>query len=385
MKKLLITLLKLGISVAIIAWLIYDAMQAKNKQGQNIFAQLVNQPKRWDLLAAACGCCLLAVWFTFVRWWYLVRALGIPFRFRDSIRISYWGYLFNLAPLGIVGGDLIKTVMLDRQYPQNRAKALASVLADRIIGLYILFVMACVAILVTRFWRGKPPEVYTICMAAIAITAVSTMGLGVVLGPDSLVGGMIRTVARIPRLGPHLESLIDAVRMYNRRPGVLVLSSLLTLPVHGLNAIGFYLIGGGLFGLDNLSLAAHLVVVPLSIATQVIPVPMGPTEASMVYLYPTVAVGKAVITGGQGLLVTLAYRLICLPITATGIYYFLGHRREMAEVIHEAETEEGIVMPIAIEEPVQTGKRSAGETLDKLVLVAALIDDQRGGRNWIVK
>ncbi len=342
MKKLLITLLKLGISVAIIAWLIYDAMQAKNKQGQNIFAQLVNQPKRWDLLAAACGCCLLAVWFTFVRWWYLVRALGIPFRFRDSIRISYWGYLFNLAPLGIVGGDLIKTVMLDRQYPQNRAKALASVLADRIIGLYILFVMACVAILVTRFWRGKPPEVYTICMAAIAITAVSTMGLGVVLGPDSLVGGMIRTVARIPRLGPHLESLIDAVRMYNRRPGVLVLSSLLTLPVHGLNAIGFYLIGGGLFGLDNLSLAAHLVVVPLSIATQVIPVPMGPTEASMVYLYPTVAVGKAVITGGQGLLVTLAYRLICLPITATGIYYFLGHRREMAEVIHEAETEEGI-------------------------------------------
>ena len=60
----------------------------------------------------------------------------------------------------------------------------------------------------------------------------------------------------------------------------------------------------------------------------------------MNYLYPTVAVGAAVVAKGQGLLVTLAYRLICLLITATGIFYYVGHRREMAEVIHEAETEE---------------------------------------------
>jgi hypothetical protein len=345
LKKLLITLLKLGISAAIIGWLVYDATQTKNKKGENVFTQLVNQPKHWDLLLAAWMCCLAAVWFTFVRWWLLVRALGIPFRFRHSIRISYWGYLFNLAPLGIVGGDLIKTVMLDRQHPQNRAKALASVLADRVIGLYILFVMASVAILATRFWQGNPPEIETeiktICIVAIAITAASTVGLGVVLGPEPLVRGMIQTVAQIPRLGPPLESLIHAVRMYKRKPGVLLVSSLLTVPVHGLNAVGFWLIGCALFGLGNLSLPAHFVVVPLSMATQVIPVPMGPAEASMVYLYPTVAFGAAVITGGQGLLVTLAYRLICLPITATGIYYFLGHRREMGEVIHEAEAEEG--------------------------------------------
>ncbi|MFZ1937367.1 MAG: lysylphosphatidylglycerol synthase transmembrane domain-containing protein [Thermoguttaceae bacterium] len=336
MKKVLITLLKLGISAAIIGWLVYDATKT------DVFTKLVKQPKRWDLLVAAWACCLGAVLFTFVRWWYLVRALDIPFRFRDSIGISYWGYLFNLAPFGIVGGDLIKTVMLDRQHPHNRAKALASVLADRVIGLYILFVMASVAILATRFWQGKVPQVRTICTVTIAITVASTVGLGFVLGPESLVGGMIQAIARIPRAGPPLASLIHAVRMYNRKPRVLTISSLLTVPVHGLNAIGFYLIGCGLFDfrLANLSLVAHFVVVPLSTAMQVIPIPMGPTEFAMNYLYPTVAVGAAVVTKGQGLLVTLAYRLICLLITATGIFYYVGHRREMAEVIHEAETEE---------------------------------------------
>ena len=33
----------------------------------------------------------------------------------------------------------------------------------------------------------------------------------------------------------------------------------------------------------------------------------------------------------------LVYRLITLLIAALGVFYYLGNRREMAEVIHEAE------------------------------------------------
>ena len=97
----------------------------------------------------------MAVLLTFVRWWYLVRALAIPLRFSDSIRIGFWGYLFNFLPLGIVGGDVVKTVMLDHEYPRNRAKALASVLVDRVIGLYVLFVVASVAILADSVLAGQ--------------------------------------------------------------------------------------------------------------------------------------------------------------------------------------------------------------------------------------
>ncbi len=335
MKKLLITLLKLGISVAIIGYLV----QQTNRK---VFVDLVNQPKRWDLLAAGWACCFGAVLITFIRWWYLVRALDVPLRFRDSIRIGYWGYLFNFLPLGIVGGDVLKTVMLDHQYPRNRAKALASVLVDRVFGLYVLFIVASVAILASQFWNSNLPHIYMICMATLGLTLVGTIGLGVVLGPEAPVRGAIRTVGRIPRLGPPLESVINAVRMYNRKPRVLAIVSLMTVPVHCLNAIGFYLIACGLFdyNLRNLSFWAHFVVVPLSTAMQVIPLPVGPTEFFLNYLYPTVARNGVVITKGQGLVVGLAYRLICLLIAASGVFYYFGNRREMAGVIHEAEAEE---------------------------------------------
>jgi len=45
------------------------------------------------------------------------------------------------------------------------------------------------------------------------------------------------------------------------------------------------------------------------------------------------------IAAGQGLVVALAYRLITVLIAALGIPYYFRYRREMSEVIHEAEQE----------------------------------------------
>lgn len=342
LKRLLITLLKIGVSVAIVGYLVYDATQTKSEDGGNVFTNLLNQPKRWDLLAAAWACSTAAVVITFIRWWYLVRALDIPFRFSDSIRIGFWGFLFNLAPLGIVGGDVVKTVMLDHEYPQNRAKAIASVFVDRVIGLYILFVLASLAILLTQFWTSEIPGIFTICMATFGVTAASTVGLAIVLGPAAIISGMVQLVARIPRAGKPLESLINAVRMYNRKPRVLILSAVMTFGVHGLFAIGCYFIACGLFADDlaNLSLPRHFVVMPLSAAMQVIPVPIGPTEFAMNGLYPSVWLVAQDATKGQGLLVALTYRLITVLIAPLGLFYYFGNRREMAEVIHEAEEED---------------------------------------------
>jgi glycosyltransferase 2 family protein len=334
-KKLLITLLKISFSVVIIAYLVYDATQSKAHG--NVFANLSSQPKQWDMLAAAWVCCTVAVLLTFIRWWYLVRALDIPCRFRDAIRISFWGYLFNLAPLGIVGGDLVKTVMLGHEHPQHRAKALASVLVDRVIGLYILFIVASTAILLTRFWTI--PGMGQICSGTFIVTVIGTVGLGVVLGPDITNGRAGRMIGRIPRIGPPLESLINAVRMYNRKPVVLLLSSLMTVAVHLSFAVGCYLIACGLPG-NHLSLADHLVVMPLGSALGVIPITIGPLEFAVDFFYANVPVAGPPIAAGQGLVVALVYRLITLLIAALGTFYYFRNRREMTEVMHEAEQEE---------------------------------------------
>jgi uncharacterized protein (TIRG00374 family) len=336
-KKLLLTFLKVGLSVAIVGYLIYDATHGKGHA--NVFANLRDEPKQWDWLFIAFAANTFATLLTFIRWWFLIRAQGIPCRFRDALRISFWGYLFNLAPLGIVGGDLVKAVMLDHEHHGYRAPAIASVFVDRVIGLYWLFIVASTAILLTGFWQLPVPDLWRISLAMWLVTLGSTVGLAIVLGPEFLVGGAIRIMARIPRVGRPLESLLLAVRMYRGKPKVLVISSLLTIGVHLSFASGCYCIACGLPG-NHLSLPQHFVVMPLSAAMQVIPIPIGPTEAALKYLYEHVPVAGPAIIEGQGLVVSLAYRLITLLIAALGIFYYFGNRREMAEVMHEAEAEQ---------------------------------------------
>ncbi len=335
MKRLLITLLKIALSAAILGYLVWNSM--RGQQNVNVFANLRNQPKDWPMLAAAWAFCTAAVLLTFVRWWYLVRALDIPCRFADAMRISFWGYLFNLAPLGIVAGDLVKAVMLDHEHRGYRAKALASVLVDRILGLYVLFVVATAAILLTGFWQIKDPLIWWVCKLTFALTVISTIGLAALLGPDLSDGWLIRKLGRIPRVGRPLESLIVAVRMYCHKPLVLAISSLATVGVHSFFAIGCWLIACGLPG-NHLSLGEHFVVMPLSSAMGVIPLAMGPLEYVLDLLYARVsaAQGLAVIKG-QGFVVALAYRLITVLTAALGLPYYFKNRREMSEVIHEAE------------------------------------------------
>ena len=81
-------------------------------------------------------------------------------------------------------------------------------------------------------------------------------------------------------------------------------------------------------------------MIPVSNVAGVLPLPAGPFEAVLDLLYTVVPVQGTPVTPGQGLVVALAYRIITLLIAAFGIPYYLGNRREMAEVMHEAEETE---------------------------------------------
>jgi uncharacterized membrane protein YbhN (UPF0104 family) len=95
------------------------------------------------------------------------------------------------------------------------------------------------------------------------------------------------------------------------------------------------LIARGLPG-NTLSLGMYFVVMPLSSAAGVLPLPMGPLEFTLDTLY-TLVPAAAAIAEGQGFVVALAYRIITVLIAGLGLPYYFGNRREMAEVIHEVE------------------------------------------------
>jgi hypothetical protein len=335
LRKLTFKLVKIGISLGILAFLVVQA------QRNDVFEQLKQQPKHWGLLAAACGVCFVAVAITLVRWYWLVRALDLPFRLQEALRLGFLSYLFNLAPMGIVGGDVLKAVMLARRQAGRRAEAVATVVMDRLIGLYVLFLVASAAIFLTGLWQSDVRSVQITCRVALWLTAAGTVLVAVLLLPGISGGRLTELCGRLPYVGPALKRLIEAVRMYRLRLPTLAISAAVTVAVHSLFALGIYLIARGLF--DRVQpLATHFVIVPLSMATGVLPIFIGPFELVLNLLYASIPLPNAPpgldhILAGQGFVVALGYRIATVLIAAVGVCYYLGSRQEVAEVMHEAE------------------------------------------------
>ena len=328
-KKSLFLLVKIGIPIAIIAYLVYEA---KSKEA---FSDLYEHPKNWPLLAAACVCCGSAVLLTIVRWYYLVRALDVPCRFRDILRIGLMGYLFNLAPMGIIGGDVLKAMLLGGRYKGSRAKGFASAIVDRLLGLYMLFIVATAAILFTGFLQFDHPEIRFICQLIIGLTVAGTIGVAVLILSSSADGKVLEFLKNRPLVGEPLERLASATAMYRRKPLVLTAGALMTVGVHSLFTLGIFFIAIGLFGNllpEPLSLKTHFVIAPLSAATGVIPLPMGPFETVLSYLYDWV--GGTSNAMAQGLVVALGYRIITVLIAIFGLAYYFSARREVTAAMH---------------------------------------------------
>ena len=195
LKKVLISLLKYGLSLGIVGYLIYDAVS------DDTFAQVRDQPKHWPF-SSGLDIVLAATCLTFVRWYYLVRALDLPFRMADAFRLGFLGFLLNFVSLGSVGGDLFKAVFIAREQHGKRAEAVATVVIDRVIGLYVLFVVASVAALVTGLVAS--PDYYMRVLAYVTLggTIVGGLGIAALVMPGFTQGRLSNRLRALPRVGP---------------------------------------------------------------------------------------------------------------------------------------------------------------------------------------
>lgn len=306
-KSIVLGLLKVGVSLGIVGYLVYRAA------GNNAFTELAERRKNWMFLAGATMTCGMAVLMTYIRWMWLVRALGLPLRCKQAVRISSWGYLVNMAPLGIVGGDLVKAWMLIQLVGGHRVKAMASVVVDRVLGLYTLSIMASLAILATGFAQQN----HTLSMAMFLTTILATVGIAVLFVLGSLSRRFIHHLERIPRIGPPLNQVVGAFHLYQQNIPALVVGLLMTFALQALFVVSIWLIALGLYDVTA-PLSAQFVVVPLSSLTSVIPFSMGPFEFAMDLLY-----GKLNAPVHQGLIVALGYRIICVLVAVAGMAFYL--------------------------------------------------------------
>jgi uncharacterized membrane protein YbhN (UPF0104 family) len=183
------------------------------------------------LLLALC-IALPSTLLTFVRWYVLVRAVGLPFRFFDAFRLGFIGLFFNNFMPGSVGGDVIKAAVLAREQ-DRRTVAVATVLMDRAIALWALIWF--VALLGAGFWIsgllvGQGAEqcrkIVIIAWTIVGVSALAWMALGLL--PEWRAQRFAGRLEHLPRVGAAVAELWRAVWTYRCRPravgGVLMLS-----------------------------------------------------------------------------------------------------------------------------------------------------------------
>jgi uncharacterized protein (TIRG00374 family) len=347
LKRLAITILKYAISLGILAWLFWRAAS-----DEATFATLRNQPKNWSLLLAGLIVFWAALTSTIMRWWMLVRALKMPFTLAEALRLGYMSFLFTFLTLGVVGGDLVKAIFLARKQHGRRTEAVATIVIDRLIGLYALFVVASIGILSTDLSNisvrdpAQLAAVRTLCWVTVGLAIAGTIGIIVVALPTFGTSPLWEALQRVPRLGPIVERVTTAIKIYRNRPGLMGGIGVMSLATHCLFVLSVYAVARGLYT-ETPTLGMHFVVVPIAMVANTLPLPggIGAFEASLDFLYAGVSPPGA--PPQQGFVVALGYRFCTLLVALIGVVFYLTRRREVSQLIRAAQDEEQQPTPAA--------------------------------------
>jgi len=319
MRRFLWLFLQSALIAGIFGFLFWNAASATDDDGKNIFTLLYEQPKRWHLLAVAFFCQLAAVALTFIRWRWLLRTLRLECSRHDAFRFGFFGLMLNLAPLGIVGGDAVKAVLIAQKNPHYKAQAVASVFIDRFVGLLVMFICGAVFVCWTGFAFRQEILAKTFTHLVFAFTVASLIGTSIVFLPFFAKGHFERLIEKIPFCGKLLGTLIQALLLYRNHKRCLLQCCLITVFVHILFGLSVYWIASGLFQTVP-GVADHIMLHNVANLTSMIPLAAGPYEWAVEQLYQLLLTAHV----GMGLIVALMYRLTTIAVAVVGMVFCLA-------------------------------------------------------------
>src|SRR5262249_19578568 len=137
-KQFLVPAFKYGIGLTLLVWVIWKNWGPSPDGTSMGLSGALQRPIHFLPLLLGVLICFASVLLTFVRWFLLVRAQGLPFTSPAALRLGLMGYFFNNFLPSSVGGDILKAAGIAR-VQSRRTVAVATVLIDRIIGLCGLF------------------------------------------------------------------------------------------------------------------------------------------------------------------------------------------------------------------------------------------------------
>ena len=172
LRKIVGWIFKVGLLGGIFGWLIY-------KKSIKV-EDLSELAQRWPWALLALGLFVFSLFFVALRYQLLLKALGMTTHYRDIVAVCTIGLLFDLISPVSSGGDLVKAFYVSRTSERaggkkNRGLVLLSVLLDRIVGFFGLFMLGLIVCVLAWPQIGAHENLRHLAMFFAAVCAGSLM------------------------------------------------------------------------------------------------------------------------------------------------------------------------------------------------------------------
>jgi uncharacterized protein (TIRG00374 family) len=338
-------LLKYGIGFGLLAYVINRYWDDNPETGSPGLKTLLDGPIEFGALAFAALLVATALSLQLFRWYILIRALDLPFSLRNTFRLGMVGVFYNTFLPGSVGGDLLKAYFIAKEHPERKARAIATVIADRALGLFglILFVAA----LGSLAWSGGDERIIATPALQRLIKLMAGIAVGSILGflalgylPERRVERFARRLKWFPKIGKSLAELWFTLVTYRQRMRAVALCVGLSALSHFALVFAFHS-ASRVFPPANpaeqASLAEHMVVAPIGFIVQALPVSpggVGVGEAAFAWLYKISGRPQS-----RGVISRLSLRVVEWIIGLIGYLVYLRMKKELPVVDEENGTE----------------------------------------------
>src|SRR6184192_4890755 len=151
MKKVLLTLFQIAVTVGMLIWVFHDP-----NQRAKMAEALRTADYRW--VGAGIFAYILVEVFAAFRWQILLRVQKIRLSFPRVAGLFFIGLFYNQFLPGGTGGDIIKSYYLLQETPDRKAGALLAVVFDRFIGLVALVAITATLITLRYDFLSQKPE-----------------------------------------------------------------------------------------------------------------------------------------------------------------------------------------------------------------------------------
>jgi uncharacterized membrane protein YbhN (UPF0104 family) len=329
-RRTVLTVVKLLLGAAILVYLVF--------KGRDAFAQLSAKTIDWPTLIAALFATLLMAGLSYVRWHILIRALGINARLVDSLRLGSLGFALNFVSPGSIGGDFFKAIFLAHGHPEQRPEAIATVIADRVMGLLTMLLLASIGILAAGLLNTDSANLKILYEMLLVMSAGVWGGFLLLIFLGGFTGPwIIGRVETIPIAGKTIARMLGTVQVYRSRKLTLVAAFAVSLVMALCYVTSYWLVAEAL-PIRAPSWPQHLTIIPVSGLVGAVPLTpsgLGTTELAIEEQYKRMPGVKTM--PGDGTLLGIGRRATDVAVALIGLAFYLANRSEVREVYAEAE------------------------------------------------